>query len=184
MGADYTLTYIINNEGQVLVNADYKPLQDDIPLIPKFGMRTAIASADNLVGWYGRGPEENYPDRKLSQHLGMNFKKLSEFETEYIRPQDNGYRCDTRFIELNTAHHKLYIRGLQPLCFNAHDYADEELDKYLRHPQDVSRDGLMHLNIDLNVHGVGGINAWGGRTFPQYTLPGNKEYSYGFIIEY
>ncbi|MCQ2197454.1 MAG: beta-galactosidase [Bacteroidaceae bacterium] len=184
VGADYSLTYIINNEGQLLVKAAYKPLQDDIPLIPKFGMRTAIASADNLVGWYGRGPEENYPDRKLSQHLGMNFKKLSEFETEYIRPQDNGYRCDTRFIELNTAHHKLYIRGLQPLCFNAHDYADEELDKYLRHPQDVSRDGLMHLNIDLNVHGVGGINAWGGRTFPQYTLPGNKAYEYGFIIEY
>ncbi|MBQ0074214.1 MAG: beta-galactosidase [Prevotella sp.] len=184
VGADYTLTYVVNNDGKVQVNADYKPLQEDIPLIPKFGMRTAIASADNLVSWYGRGPEENYPDRKLSQHLGMNIKSLSDFETEYIRPQDNGYRCDTRFIELNTAHHKLTISGLQPLCFNAHDYADEELDKYLRHPQDVSRDSLMHLNIDLNVHGVGGINAWGGRTFPQYTLPGNKEYSYGFIIEY
>ena len=182
VGADYSLTYIINNEGQVQVNADYKPLKDDIPLIPKFGMRTAIASGDNAVTWYGRGPEENYPDRKLSQHLGYYTKQLSDFETEYIRPQDNAYRCDTRFIELNTASHKLIISGLQPLCFNAHDYTDAELDKYLRHPQDVSRDGLMHLNIDLNVHGVGGINAWGGRTFPQYTLPGNKAYSYGFII--
>ena len=184
VGADYTLTYIINNEGKVQVNADYKPLQDDIPLIPKFGMRTAIASADNLVRWYGRGPEENYPDRKLSQHLGYYIKQLSNFETDYIRPQDNGYRCDTRFIELNTASHKLFIRGLQPLCFNAHDYADEELDKGHRHPQDIQRDGLLHLNIDFNVHGVGGINTWGSRTLPQYTLPGNKPYKYGFIIEY
>ena len=38
--------------------------------------------------------------------------------------------------------------------------------------------------IDLNLHGVGGINTWGARTLPQYTLPGNKPYSYGFIIEY
>lgn len=184
VGADYTLTYIINNERQVLIKADYKPLQDDISLIPKFGMRTAIASADNLVSWYGRGPEENYPDRKLSQHLGYYTKQINDFETEYIRPQDNGYRCDTRFIELKTAHHKLFIKGLQPLCFNAHDYADEELDKGHRHTQDIQRDGLLHLNIDLNLHGVGGINTWGARTLPQYTLPGNKPYSYGFIIEY
>ncbi len=184
VGADYTLTYIINNDGQLQVNADYMPLEDNIPLIPKFGMRTAVASADNLVSWCGRGPVENYPDRKLSQHLGMYFKSLGDFETEYIRPQDNGYRCDTRFISVNTVAHKLTISGLQPLCFNAHDYADEELDKYLRHPQDVRRDGLMHLNIDLNVHGVGGINTWGSRTSPQYTLPGNVSYHYGFIIKF
>lgn len=53
-----------------------------------------------------------------------------------------------------------------------------------RHPQDVRRDGLMHLNIDLNVHGVGGINTWGSRTSPQYTLPGNVSYHYGFIIKF
>ncbi len=184
VGADYRLIYNINNAGEVMVCAEYQPTATDIPQMPKFGMRTAIASGDNIVTWYGRGPEENYPDRKLSQHLGYYTMQLSDFETEYIRPQDNAYRCDTRFIEVNTKSHKLIIKGLQPLCFNAHDYADEELDKYLRHPQDVSRDGLMHLNIDLNVHGVGGINTWGGRTLPEYTLPGNKAYEYGFIVEY
>lgn len=183
VGASYTLVYNISKDGKVEVNASYQPQKDDIPLIPKFGMRTALASADNIISWYGRGPEENYPDRKLSQHIGYYSKPISEFQTEYIRPQDNGYRCDTRYIELTTAAHKLCFSGLQPLCFNAHDYADEELDKGHRHPQDINHDGLIHLNIDLAVHGVGGINTWGARTLPQYTLPGNKSYSYGFMIE-
>ena len=207
VGADYTLRYEINNDGELLVHAAYEPKNDDIPLIPKFGMRCAFSPllvegagevSGTTITYIGRGPYENYPDRKLSQHIGLYTLSLDEMMTEYIRPQDNGYRCDTRLIEINISqpqitHHtskiinntsSLKIRALQPLCFNARDYADEELDKGNRHPQDIQRDGLLHLNIDLNVHGVGGINTWGGRTLPQYTLPGNKAYEYGFIIEY
>ena len=182
-GDSVIIQQTLNNDGDIQVNASYVPSSDDIPLIPKFGMRMAVTSADNQISWYGRGPEENYSDRKLSQHLGYYIKDIKQFETEYIRPQDNGYRCDTRLIELSTTGHQLSISGLQPLCFNAHDYADEELDKGHRHPQDIDRDGSIHLNLDLNVHGVGGINTWGGRTLPEYTNPGTAPYEYGFIIE-
>ena len=182
VGADYTLRYEINNDGELLVHASYLPKADDIPLIPKFGMRCAINSIDNNIMYVGRGPYENYPDRKLSQHIGAYYLSLDEMKTEYIRPQDNGYRCDTRIISANTEKHTIKIEGLQPLCFNARDYADEELNRGHRHPQDILRDGLLHMNIDLNVHGVGGINAWGARTLPEYTLPGNKAYEYGFIV--
>ncbi len=188
VGADYTLRYEINNDGEILVHAAYEPKADDIPLIPKFGMRLALTNASPKQGrlggvsYVGRGPYENYPDRKLSQHLGAYTLSLDEMKTEYIRPQDNGYRCDTRIIRTNTSRHTLQIEGLQPLCFNVRDYADEELDKGHRHPQDIQRDGLLHMNIDLGVHGVGGINTWGSRTLPEYTLPGNQKYEYGFVI--
>ena len=52
VGAEYTLSYIINNEGEVQVNARYLPTGDAIPLIPKFGMRMALASSDNQISWY------------------------------------------------------------------------------------------------------------------------------------
>ena len=183
VGADYTLRYEINNDGEILVHATYVPKTDDIPLIPKFGMRMALNNNNNSITYVGRGPYENYPDRKLSQHIGIYTLSIDEMKTEYIRPQDNGYRCDTRIIRTQTeGNHTLQIEGLQPLCFNVRDYADEELDKGHRHPQDIQRDGLLHMNIDLGVHGVGGINTWGSRTLPEYTLSGNKRYEYGFIL--
>lgn len=181
VGADYTLTYTINNDGEVKVDADYRPQSDNIPLMPKFGMRTTLDAW--FIWWYGRGPEENYSDRKLSQHIGMYSKTLSEFKTEYIRPQDNSYRCDVRSMTTEVKGWKLLIYGCQPLCIRAYDYADEQLDMGHRHPQDLERDGLMHLNIDLNVHGVGGADTWGKRTLPQYTNPGTEPYHYSFIIE-
>ena len=184
VGADYTLSYTINDEGKVLVAADYKPTKEDIQPISKFGMRLTIKgdSANDRISWYGRGPIENYPDRKLSQHINIYTQNIKEFQTDYIRPQDNGYRCDTRWFSITGPKHKLVIQGLQPLCFSIHDYADEELDKGYRHPHQIRHDGNMHINVDLNVHGVGGIDSWGAKTLPQYTNDGNKPYNYSFIL--
>lgn len=189
VGADYTLAYTINQEGQVLVQAEYKPLQADIPLIPKFGMRTALhaqgaQASDTRIKWYGRGLYENYSDRKSGQPLGIYTLPVSELQTEYVHPQDNGYRCDVRWFQVvdSQSNPVLTIRGLQPLCFNARDYEDEELDQGYRHPYEIRRDSLVHLNIDLNMHGVGGADTWGRRTLPQYTLPGTQPYQYSFII--
>lgn len=181
VGADYRLTYFINDDGQVRVKAHYQPLADDIPLMPKFGMRLALDASE--IEWYGRGPEENYSDRKRSQHIGHYKKALTEYQTEYSHPQDNSYRCDVRWMSTVASGNKLSIQGLQPLCIRAYNYADEQLDMEHRHPCDIERDGLMHLNIDLNVHGVGGADTWGKRTLPEYTNPGNQEYEYGFIIK-
>ena len=181
VGADYRLTYIINYEGEVHVTAAYLPQVNDIPLMPKFGMRLALDASQ--IEWYGRGPEENYSDRKRSQHIGHYQKLLTDYQTEYIRPQDNSYRCDVRWMSTIASGHHLTIRGLQPLCIRAYNYADEQLDMGHRHPCDIERDGLMHLNIDLNVHGVGGADTWGKRTLPEYTNPGTEPYLYSFIIE-
>ena len=181
VGADYRLAYIINNDGQVRVSADYQPLADDIPLMPKFGMRLALDASE--IEWYGRGPEENYSDRKRSQHIGHYQKQLTDYQTEYLHPQDNSYRCDVRWMSTIASGNKLTVRGLQPLCIRAYNYADEQLDMGHRHPCDLERDGLMHLNIDLNVHGVGGADTWGKRTLPEYTNPGTLPYHYSFILE-
>ena len=180
VGADLTLTYAVNSDGRIKVDMDYQPKAADIPLIPKFGMRMRLPADFKQIKYYGRGPWENYPDRKRSAFLGIYEMPLSDYETEYVRPQDNGNRCDIRWFEISSPEQKLRIEGNDPLCIRAWDYGEEDLN--VRHPNEIKRGRFVNLNIDLNIHGVGGVDTWGQRTLPQYTIDGNKPYHYSFIL--
>ena len=177
VGADLRLTYDLKADGRIMVDMDYQPTATNIPLMPKFGMRMRLPADYTQIKYYGRGPWENYPDRKRSAFLGEYEMPLSDYETEYIHPQDNGNRCDIRWFEIGN----IRIDGWQPLCIRAWDYGEEDLEN-ARHPQDIPRGRFVNLNIDLDIHGVGGADTWGKRTLPQYTIDGNQPHHYAFII--
>jgi beta-galactosidase len=184
IGANYTLKYQVNGLGQIQVEANYKPYKDSIPLIPKFGMRMRIQDKFNVLKWYGRGPFENYPDRKSAALIGLYESKLENFITNYPVPQDNGNRCDVRWFSIaDQNYNAIKITGLQPLCFRAWPYTEDDLEN-AKHPFDLKPRDFINLNIDLNIHGVGGDDTWGAPTMKKYTNDGNKPYSYGFILEY
>jgi beta-galactosidase len=101
-------------------------------------------------------------------------------------PQDNGNRCDIRWFEIAShlsplTSYLLRIQGCQPLCIRAWDYGEEDLEG-VRHPNEINRGRFVNLNIDGNIHGVGGADTWGKRTLPQYTIDGNQPYHYAFIL--
>ena len=181
VGADYELCYSINSAGDIKVDADYLPTQTGIPLIPKFGMRMRLTPDFDYVEYYGRGPWENYPDRKLGYDIARYAMPLSDFQVDYIRPQDNGNRCDVRWLSLSSDDCSLRIHGGQPLCVRAWNYGEENLN--VAHPYELKRGEFVNLNIDLNIHGVGGADTWGKRTLPEYTIDGNRHYHYSFIIQ-
>ena len=182
---DVTVKYTVINDHSIRVDIDYQPSSNDRPVMPKFGMRMRLPADYTQIRYYGRGPWENYPDRKRSAFLGAYEMPLSDYETEYIHPQDNGNRCDIRWFEIATQTSalgpRLCITGLQPLCIRAWDYGEEDLEG-ARHPNEIPRGRFVNLNIDLNVHGVGGADTWGKRTLPQYTIDGNQPHSYSFIL--
>jgi len=183
IGASYKLTYSVNGSGKVQVEAAYIPESYNIPLIPKFGMRMRLPSDLNTIDWYGRGPYENYPDRKTGYLIGLNEMKLENFVTDYIAPQDNSNRCDVRWFSFSNRNQKsIKVTGLQPLCFRAWPYTEDDLEK-AKHPYELPQRNFINLNIDLNIHGVGGNDSWGARTLEKYTIDGNKPYRYGFIME-
>jgi len=182
IGADYTLTYTFADSGGILVTAEYVPTAQNLQLMPKFGMRVGLPPSFTDVEWYGRGPYENYPDRKLSQRIGTYHMPLSEFMTEYINPQDNANRCDVRRFTFSSGERSITFEGLQPLCFHAWDYDESELDREPLHPHLIHRGEKVNVNIDLNIHGVGGADGWGARTFPQYTIDANQPMKYSYII--
>lgn len=184
IGANYSLNYQLNGDGKLQVEANYTPLSDTIPLIPKFGMRVRIAADYHSIDWYGRGPYENYPDRKTGSLIGLYHSQLSNFITSYPAPQDNANRCDVCWFAMSTQNNSMIkIAGLQPLCFRAWPYSEEDLENSKHDYQLPIRD-FINLNIDLNIHGVGGDDTWGAKTMEKYTNPGNKPYHYGFILEY
>jgi len=184
IGANYTLNYQVNGEGKLQVEATYTPLYDTIPLIPKFGMRVRIQENYNTIDWYGRGPYENYPDRKTGSLIGLYHSELANFVVPYPAPQDNSNRCDVRWFSLSTQNNNtIKITGLQPLNFRAWPYTEDDLEN-TRHDYVLPKRDFINLNIDLNIHGVGGDDTWGAKTMEKYTNPGNKPYHIGFIMEY
>lgn len=180
VGAEYTLKYIFYATGEIHVLTDYTPTVADIPLMPKFGMRMRLQKDWTNIEWHGRGPYENYPDRKLAQNIGLYTLNVKNFGYDYIRPQDNAYRCDTRWFTLSSKKHTIRIKGAQEFCFNVWDYGEEDLN--VGHPYELKRGNFININIDSQVHGVGGKDTWGGRTLPEYTIDGNKHHSFEFVI--
>jgi beta-galactosidase len=180
---DVKVTYTPISDRCIRIDVDYRPTGTEKPVMPKFGMRMRLPADYTNIEYYGRGPWENYPDRKRSAFLGRYQMPLSEFETDYIHPQDNGCRTDVRWFNITNGEKALRIDGLQPLCIRAWDYGEEDLE-HAKHPHEIQRGRYVSLNIDLNVHGVGGIDTWGQRTLPQYTIDGNKPYKYAFILSW
>ena len=182
VGALYTLSYTIAPDGRIGVQAHYTPQAAQIPLIPKFGMHLRLPADWQQVEWNGRGPHENYPDRKTSQLIGHWSTTVPRLGYDYIRPQDNGYRCDVSSFSLSNGRYTLRVMALeQPLCFNAWDYAEEDIQQ-AAHPYEVQRGRFVNVNIDSQLHGVGGKDTWGGRTLPQYTVDGNKPHHLAFVL--
>lgn len=188
---DVKVNYTIINDHSILVEVDYQPAAQDRPVMPKFGMRMRLPANYTAITYYGRGPWENYPDRKRSAFLGKYQMPLSAYETDYLHPQDNGNRCDIRWFEISSAPaavgspaaRTLRIEGCQPLCIRAWDYGEEDLEG-VHHPSDIQHGRFVNLNIDANIHGVGGTDTWGKRTLPQYTIDGNQPHHYSFILSF
>lgn len=184
IGANYTLNYQLNGEGKLQVEAQYTPQSDTIPLIPKFGMRVRIPDNYSTIDWYGRGPNENYPDRKTASLIGLYHSELENFVVPYPVPQDNANRGDIRWFSLQAQNNEtIKVTGLQPLNFRAWPYTEDDLENTTHNYQLPKRD-FINLNIDLNIHGVGGDDTWGAKTMEKYTNSGNKPYHFGFIMEY
>ena len=183
----YTVTYFIENNGAIKVTASIDVRGKNLPEMPRFGMRMILSGAYDNLEYYGRGPWENYSDRKASAFVGNYKDKVeNQFTWTYIRPQESGYKTDVRWLTLtNIGHGGLKIVGDQPLGFSALNVSTEDIDpgkwKSQKHPTDLKVQDKVFLHIDLKQRGVGGLNSWGQYPLENYRLE-DKTYSYSYII--
>lgn len=155
-----------------------------LPELPRFGMRMQIPGKFNDLTWYGRGPQENYWDRKTAAFVGVYKSSVADQYFPYIRPQENGYKTDTRWLALqDSAGRGMMIIGEPLVSFSALNFTTEDLDqgtkKNYKHTNDLSPRDFIALHVDYKQTGVGGDDSWGARPHPKYTLDyGYHEYSY------
>ncbi len=184
----YIISYQLLNNGAVKITASIDLQTKKLPDMPRFGMRLTLPKSYEHIDFYGRGPWENYSDRNTASFVGVYRQKSAEqFVRNYIRPQENGYKTDTRWVEFYDDQKRgIRITGMQPICFSALPYTAEDMDpgvtKKQQHPSDLNERKFMSVHIDLNQRGVGGDNSWGAYPHAPYLLTKNK-YTYSYMIE-
>lgn len=185
IGASLQIAYTIHPDKHVDVAMDYIPDDTPKPLMPKFGMNLRLPAEYSQIAWYGRGPHENYPDRKESAMIGRYSLTLEDFITDYPAPQDNANRCDVRELSLLNADGKS-INLSSPadgICFRAWPYSEADIES-TSHAYQLPRRDYVNLNIDADIHGVGGNDAWGARTLDKYTLDAGKNHRLEFTLSF
>ncbi len=128
-----------------------------ITALPRVGLKLALGPAMEKVEWYGRGPHENYPDRKTSAFLGTYETTVNDLFTPYLIPQENGARCDVRRVKLSSVDGKgpaLEVASSEPFVFSALHYDATDLDKANR-PAFLKKREETILCIDHKVLGLG-----------------------------
>ncbi len=176
--ADYRLEYRLGASGQIEVKVRFTPSRELVEL-PRFGMRMVIPGDFENIEWYGRGPQENYQDRCSGAFLGVYSGTVAGQFAQYVRPQENGYKTDVRWLKLsNGKGGGLIVEGLPAVCFEASHFTAQDLER-ADHPSDLRPRQEIYLNVDYKQMGVGGDDSWGARPHPQYCLPCQAyEYSY------
>lgn len=183
VGAQISTTYTFHANRRIKVHAELT-LSDKSPLLPRFGMQLGLAADFDEAEYYGRGPFENYWDRKTGAALGIYQSALIDLSYDYVRPQENGNREDCRWLELSssTAGQTLGVRGQPTFSFSAWPYSLATLDQAM-HTTDLTSAGFTTLNIDLRQRGVGGDDSWSPRAapLPKYQLTEDR-YVFDFVL--
>jgi Beta galactosidase small chain. len=64
-------------------------------------MQMAINKNYINVEFFGRGPMENYIDKRYASDVGVYNQDIYDFMESYVVPQENGNRTDVRWMYLN-----------------------------------------------------------------------------------
>lgn len=191
VGGKLILCYSFS-EKQVRVSEFYNPEESQIESMPRFGMRMKVPAQYDSVRWIGRGPWENYPDRKNGALSGKYALSVSEYMVDYVYPQDNSNRSDCLdfILENNSLHTgkkktldkpKIHVSSSEPFNLRIWNYSEEDLEK-ARHGYELPERDYLNINIDSEIIGVGGNDAWGARTEPQYIPSAKEPHSLSFSI--
>lgn len=191
--AKLKICYTLLEKGRLHVDYNFQPAEIDslksgqsaLPDIPRLGLRWAIKPRYNQAVWYGRGPDENYVDRRSSSLLDVHELSTNNMSVNYVRPQENGYRTDVRWLQLTTGLEGIFIASPQKLSFSAMPYAMEDFypasGSKNKHTNALKRKNYVEVHLDYGQMGVGSTKINQGKPMPQYTLPYGT-YHYEFII--
>ena len=183
------ITYVVfANTGAVKVTEDFKATEGaKVSDMFRFGMLMQMPYTMEKSNYYGRGPIENYSDRKDCMRIGVYTDDADNQYFPYIRPQESGTKSDIRWWKQTDATGLgLQVKSCTPFYASALHFDTEELDdgdeKEQRHSFDLKKSKYTNLFLDAAHMGVGGENSWGAWPLEKYRVHyGNKTFNFVLI---
>lgn len=147
--------YTVTADGTIDLETTFLP-QGELPELPRLGIAFCLAPAYRTFTWYGRGPQENYPDRKTSAAVGLWKGTVAEQYVHYPRPQDSGNKEEVRYLMLTDKRGKGIrvdavgnVFSASALHYTAGDLYNET------HDCDLKPRAEVVLSMDAAVLGLG-----------------------------
>jgi len=170
-----TLTVDTLADGSVDVKAVFT-CQGQLPELPRMGLQFLLPEEYSNLCWYGRGPWENYPDRKDACHVGLWKSSVNSQYTHYPRPQDNGNHEDCSFIELSDGgKERIVVQALdRPFSFSAIPYTVQQIYGS-KNDEDLPLSHNTVLSIDCAVLGLGNSSCGPG-VLKKYSIDKSREH--------
>ena len=183
------ITYLVfANTGAVKVTEDFKATEGaKVSDMFRFGMLLQMPYTMEKSNYYGRGPIENYSDRKDCMRIAIYNDDADNQYFPYIRPQESGTKSDIRWWKQTDATGLgLQVKSCAPFYASALHFDTEELDdgdeKEQRHSFDLKKSKFTNLFLDAAHMGVGGENSWGAWPLEKYRVHyGNKTFNFVLI---
>ena len=179
----YTTVYLIDNTASISVSNVLK-IGKDAPELVRMGMTMKMPDEYDNMSWFGRGPYENYEDKKTSAAVSLYNASVQKDYFSYPQPQESSNKTEVRWMQLtNAMGNGIKISGKQLLSVAAVPYA-QEVVQVARHSFDLQPTGFVNVNIDYKQMGVGGDDSWtsNGEPHPEFMLK-EKIYQYSFDIK-
>ncbi|KYG35268.1 glycoside hydrolase family 2 TIM barrel-domain containing protein [Alkalihalobacillus trypoxylicola] len=180
---DCQILYTVHPDGEIEITQCLIPGKD-LPEIPSIGMLFKVNAESQHLEWYGRGPYENYIDRKKGSKLGKYSSLVSNEFVPYLKPQECGNKTDVRWFHIrNEEGIGLVIRASNhPIEFSALPFTPDQLE-HASHPYKLKKGEDHTIRINAHQMGVGGDDSWGAKTHREFTLLANQHYSYTFSMK-
>ncbi|MGB3464627.1 MAG: glycoside hydrolase family 2 TIM barrel-domain containing protein, partial [Cyclobacteriaceae bacterium] len=158
VSSNYQSTYSIDGN-EVSVDVEFTPAASN-PEIPRIGWQFKVDGQFDKWNWYGRGPHENYSDRKMGAAFGLYQVSVKDDFFHYIQPQESNNRTDIRWMTLTNSNGRgLKFIGQPSFSGSAWPYTMEDIEK-AKHIFELPDRDAITVNIDYRQMGVGGDDSW------------------------
>jgi len=183
--AYFNTEYIVAANGDIQVKVHFEAGDTTLPEMPRMGMRMLVNKDFNQASWLGRGPFDNYQDRKYAADVDVYSMPADSLFYPYPRAQESGYRSDIHWMALHNAANagwmactdSLFNAGVLHFNMNKLNFNRQENN----HGGSITNDPFIWWNIDYQQTGLGGDNSWGAKPHSEYMLV-YKDYSYSFML--
>lgn len=177
------VSYRVTGDGKIHVHVLYKGT-DGLPEMPAFGMDMKLKARYDRVRYYGRGPEENYLDRREGARLGVHSYQAADNLSAYLFPQECGNRMDVRWVEVTDADGqglRFETEGV-PFENSVLPCSAYELEA-ATHREELPKAHYSWVRILESQMGVGGDDSWGAPVHEEYRLSSDIDRNIKFTIQ-